>query len=51
MLVRDNRADAEAYLREPLDTVPLVLHALPRMRARLQAENIVVSLAAEGLAF
>jgi rfaE bifunctional protein kinase chain/domain len=50
-LVRDNRADAEAYLRESLDTVPAVLHALPQMRARLQARNIVVSLAADGVAF
>lgn len=50
-LVRDNRADAEAYLRESLDTVPAVLNALPRMRARLEARNIVVSLAADGVAF
>jgi D-glycero-beta-D-manno-heptose-7-phosphate kinase len=51
VLVRDNRADAEAYLRESLDTVPAVLSALPRMRARLGARNIVVSLAADGVAF
>jgi rfaE bifunctional protein kinase chain/domain len=50
-LVRDNRADAAAYLREPLDTVPAVLDALPRMRARLNARNIVVSLAAEGVVY
>jgi len=50
-LVRDNRADAAAYLREPLDTVPAVLEALPRMRAQLNAQNIVVSLAAEGVAY
>ncbi|MGI8856862.1 MAG: bifunctional heptose 7-phosphate kinase/heptose 1-phosphate adenyltransferase [Thermomicrobiales bacterium] len=50
-LVRDNRADAEAYLREPLDSVRAVLSALPRMRARLQAQNIVVSLAADGVAY
>jgi D-glycero-beta-D-manno-heptose-7-phosphate kinase len=51
MLVRDNRADAETYLRESLDTVPAVLRALPRMRTRLQARNIVVSLAADGVAY
>lgn len=50
-LVRDNRADASAYLREPLDTTERVLHALPEMRARLDAGNIVVSLAADGLAY
>lgn len=50
-LVRDNRADAATYLREPLDTVAAVLDALPRMRARLGAGNIVVSLAAEGVAY
>jgi D-glycero-beta-D-manno-heptose-7-phosphate kinase len=51
VLVRDNRADAEAYLRESLDTVPAVLGALPQMRARLAARNIVVSLAADGVAY
>lgn len=50
-LVRDNRADASAYLREPLDTTERVLRALPEMRARLDAGNIVVSLAADGLAY
>ncbi len=50
-LVRDNRADAAAYLREPLETIAQVRDALPRMRARLDAENIVVSLGAEGLAY
>lgn len=50
-LVRDNRADAAAYLRESLDTVPSVLAALPRMRERLRAENIVISLASDGLAY
>ncbi|MHB8648442.1 MAG: PfkB family carbohydrate kinase, partial [Thermomicrobiales bacterium] len=29
-LVRDNRADAADYLREPLDSVPSVIAALPR---------------------
>ncbi len=50
-LVRDNRADAAAYLRASLDTVPAVIAALPRMRERLRAENIVISLASDGLAF
>lgn len=51
VLVRDNRADAEAYLGKSLDTVPAVLRALPRMRARLHAGNIVVSLGSEGVAY
>ncbi len=50
-LVRDNRADAADYLREPLDSVPAVIAALPRLRARLDAANIVISLAGEGLAY
>jgi rfaE bifunctional protein kinase chain/domain len=50
-LVRDNRADAAAYLGEPLDTVPRVLAALPRMRDRLGARNVVVSLGDAGLAY
>lgn len=50
-LVRDNRADAAAYLREPLDSVPAVIAALPRLRERLSAANIVISLAGEGLAY
>ena len=50
-LVRDNRDDASAYLREPLDSVPALLAALPRMRARLDTANVVVSLAGEGLGF
>ncbi len=50
-LVRDNRADAADYLREPLDTVPAVIAALPRLRERLGAANIVISLAGEGLAY
>ncbi len=50
-LVRDNRADASAYLGEPLDTVPRVLASLPRMRDRLAARNIVVSLGDAGLAY
>ena len=50
-LVRDNRADAAAYLREPLETVAAVLDALPRMRARLDAANIVVSLGDAGLTY
>ncbi len=50
-LVRDNRADAAAYLRAPLDSVAAVLRALPTMRERLAAENIVVSLADEGVVY
>lgn len=51
VLVRDNRADAEAYLGTALDSVPSVLGALPSMRARLHAKNIVVSLGADGVAY
>lgn len=51
VLVRDNRADAEAYLGRPLDTVPDVLRALPRMRDRLKAGNIAVSLGSDGVAY
>lgn len=50
-LVRDNRADAAAYLREPLDTTARVLDALPRMRARLDARHIVVSLGDAGVTY
>lgn len=50
-LVRDNRADAADYLREPLDTVPSVIAALPRLRERLDAANIVISLGDEGLVY
>jgi rfaE bifunctional protein kinase chain/domain len=50
-LVRDNRADASAYLGEPLDTVERVRAALPRMRGRLAARNVVVSLGDAGLAY
>lgn len=50
-LVRDNRADAADYLREPLDSVPSVLSALPRLRQRLSAANIVISLGDEGLVY
>lgn len=50
-LVRDNRADAAIYLREPLDSVAAVLDALPRMRTRLDAGNIVVSLGDLGLTY
>lgn len=49
-LVRNNRAEAAAYLGEPLDRIPDVLAALPRMQERLAAVNIVVSLGDEGLA-
>ncbi|MGI8689733.1 MAG: bifunctional heptose 7-phosphate kinase/heptose 1-phosphate adenyltransferase [Thermomicrobiales bacterium] len=50
-LVRDNRADAAAYLREPLDTVASVIAALPRLRERLNATNVVISLGDQGLAY
>jgi rfaE bifunctional protein kinase chain/domain len=50
-LVRDNRADAAAYLHEPLDTVADVLAALPRMRDRLNTRNVVVSLGDAGVAY
>ncbi len=50
-LVRDNRADAARYLGQPLDTVGGILEALPRMRQRLAAAHVVVSLGDEGLAF
>lgn len=50
-LVRDNRADASAYLGESLDTIAHVLAALPRMRDRLDARYIVVSLGDAGLAY
>ena len=50
-LVRDNRADAADYLREPLDTVSSVVAALPRLRNRLDAANIVISLGDAGLVY
>ncbi len=50
-LVRDNRADAADYLREPLDTVSSAIAALPRLRGRLGAANIVISLGHEGLVY
>ncbi len=50
-LVRDNRADAADYLREPLDTVSSVVAALPRLRGRLDAANIVISLGDAGLVY
>lgn len=50
-LVRDNRADAAKYLGEPLDTVSSVVAALPRLRDRLDAANVVISLGDEGLVY
>ncbi len=50
-LVRNNRAEAVAYLGVPLPTVRDVLDALPRLQTRLDAANVVVSLGADGLAY
>ena len=50
-LIRNNRAEAATYLGESLDSIADVLAALPRMRERLAAVNIVISLGDEGLAF
>jgi len=50
-LIRNNRAEAAAYLLQPLTTIAEVLDALPRLRARLNAAHIVVSLGDEGLAY
>jgi D-glycero-beta-D-manno-heptose-7-phosphate kinase len=50
-LVRDNRADAADYLRESLDTASSVIAALPRLRERLGAANVVISLGDAGLVY
>lgn len=50
-LVRNNRAEAAAYLGQPLTSTDEVLAALPRIRQRLAAAHVVVSLGDEGVAF
>lgn len=50
-LVRNNRAEAAAYLGQSLGSVADVLRVLPQLRQRLAAANIIVSLGEEGLAY